>query len=202
MILVAHRRNTVDLLRATPSDLGVEMDVRTRGDRLVVTHDPFTDGPDLDVWLRAWSHRLLIVNTKEEGLEERIEAVLAAAGVQDWFFLDQTFPFLMRTLRRGQDRVAVRVSDYEHPGTAMALAGRARWVWLDGFHGFPVADEVVAALRGAGYRICLVSPELHGRDPGEIDAWRGRAQALGLFDAGDAVAVCTRHPERWVPVSS
>jgi hypothetical protein len=195
VIVVAHRRNTLADLAATPPHLGVEMDVRTRGDRVVVTHDPFTDGPDLDDWLDAYRHRLLIVNTKEEGLETLILGKLAARGIHDFFFLDQSFPFLMRTIRGGEARVSVRVSEYEHPGTALALAGRASWVWLDGFHGFPVTADVVAKLRAAGLRLCLVSPELHGRDVAEIASYRAAAEAAGAL--GDAV--CTRMWDAWSP---
>jgi hypothetical protein len=43
-----HRVNTVDGLRAVPLGLGVEFDLRSDGDRVIVTHDPFTDGPRLE----------------------------------------------------------------------------------------------------------------------------------------------------------
>lgn len=193
MIVVAHRRNSLEALAGTPSEQGVEMDVRIRGDRLVVAHDPFEDGADLDTWLDAYHHALLIVNVKEEGLEPLILPRLAARGIVAFFFLDQSFPFLMRTLRAGESRCAVRVSEYEHPATALALAGKAGWIWLDGFHGFPVSAEVARSLKDAGYRLCLVSPELHGRPEAEIPSHRAAADATGVvFDA-----VCTRVAAAW-----
>jgi hypothetical protein len=193
MIVVAHRRNALEALRATPTDLGVEMDVRLRGDRLVVAHDPFEDGCDLDAWLDAYGHALLIVNVKEEGLERLMLPKLAARGIQAFFFLDQSFPFLMRTLRSGERRCAVRVSEHEHPATALSLADKADWVWLDGFYGFPVTSEVARSLQAAGYKICLVSPELHGRPESEIAAFQQAAADTGVvFDA-----VCTRAWSAW-----
>lgn len=193
MIVVAHRRNRLEELAATPRELGVEMDVRLRGDRLVVAHDPFEDGVDLHHWLERYEHRLLIVNVKEEGLERLVLRRLAARGVEDFFFLDQSFPFLMRTLRAGESRCAVRVSEYESVETALSLAGRARWAWVDGFHGFPLPTESALRLQRSGYRTCLVSPELHGRDPAEIPVFKAMAAATGVpFDA-----VCTRQPEAW-----
>jgi hypothetical protein len=193
LIVVGHRRNEIEQLDNTPRSLGIEMDVRIRGDRLVVAHDPFEDGVDLHHWLDRYEHELLIVNVKEEGLERHVLPRLAARGVENFFFLDQSFPFLMRTLRGGESRCAVRVSEYESVETALALAGKAQWVWVDGFHGFPLSASTARALKDAGYRMCLVSPELHGRDPAEIPAYRALAEATGVtFDA-----VCTRQPEVW-----
>ncbi|HMV67491.1 MAG TPA: hypothetical protein PKA64_11625 [Myxococcota bacterium] len=193
MIVVAHRRNALADLAATPAELGVEMDVRCRGDRIVVAHDPFEDGPDLDAWLDAYHHALLIVNLKEEGLERYVLPRLADRKIEAFFLLDQSFPFLLRTLRSGERRVAVRVSELEGVETALRLGGQAAWVWLDGFHGFPVGQEAVRALRGAGYRICLVSPELHGRERAEIEGYRESARRAGAL--GDAV--CTRAWGAW-----
>lgn len=193
MIVVAHRRNTLAELAATPTHLGVEMDVRTRGDRLVVAHDPFQDGPDLADWLDRYEHRLLIVNVKEEGVEALVLPELARHGIAEFFLLDLTFPALHRTLVGGERRCAVRVSEFERLETAIALAGRAEWAWVDGFHGFPLDAAEAGRLASAGYRHCLVSPELHGRSVETLDPYRRAARASGLR----ADAVCTRLWDRW-----
>lgn len=201
MIVVAHRRNTLAERDATPAQYGVELDVRVAHGRVVVTHDPVlgpaedsVDLPTLDAWLAGYRGALLIVNVKEEGIEDVVRASLARAGVTDWFFLDQSMAALMKTVRSGESRVAVRVSDVEHAGTALALAGRAAWVWLDAFTpGLPVHADTLRALRDVGYRICLVSPELHGRDDAEIDTLRGTMAGSGVT----VDAVCTRRWERW-----
>jgi hypothetical protein len=193
-LLVAHRRNTPDELAATPAELGIEMDIRSFGDRLVVTHEPFDPGVDLETWLDAYAHAFLVANVKEEGLEPRVEAALAARGIEEWTYLDQSFPFLVKTLRRGESRCMVRVSEYESVRTALGLQPRAQWVWLDSFTGALPPREELAALAGAGYRVMLVSPELQGRDPAaERDGIRAR-----LEDAGLALdAVCTKRPDLW-----
>lgn len=194
MIVVAHRRNALDALDATPPHLGVEVDVRESGGRLVVAHDPFSDGPALDAWLDRYRHRLLVVNTKEEGLVEHILPRLAVRGIEDFFFLGPPVPELLPHVEAGEARFSVRVSEVHHPGTALALASRVRWVWLDAFRdGFPISGEVARRLRAAGYRICLVSPELYGRAPAAITAYRAAAEATGVaFDA-----VCTRAWDAW-----
>ena len=85
------------------------------------------------------------------------------------------------------------MSEWHHPGTALRLAGRVSWIWLDGYHGFPVSPDDARSLADAGYRVCLVSPELYGRDPAEIEGYRAVAAATGVtFDA-----VCTRLADAW-----
>jgi hypothetical protein len=194
MIIVSHRRNTVEQLRDTAHDLGVEVDIRSQGERLIVHHDPFVDGVDFERWLGAYRHRLLILNVKEEGLEDRLIASMRAHGVEDYFFLDQSFPFLVRTARRGESRCAVRVSEFESIDTAMTLAGMVQWIWVDCFTRFPLTGAEAQTLRDAGFKLCLVSPELQGRDAAaEIHALRELLHREGIV----ADAVCSKEPALW-----
>ena len=192
MEIIAHRRNTLAELDATPRHLGVEMDVRSWGDRLVIHHDPFVEGEDFEAWLKHYAHGTLILNVKEEGLETRLLALMAAHGITRFFFLDQSFPFLIRTARSGERRCAVRVSEFESIDTALSLAGQIDWVWVDCFTRFPLTAPDAARLTDAGFKLCLVSPELQGRDA-EPGIAQMRAQTAGL----DIAAVCTKRPELW-----
>jgi hypothetical protein len=189
-----HRRNTAALLAETPIGYGVEIDIRCRGDRLVVTHDPFTDGPDLSAWLQGYRHGGIIANVKEEGLEQHVLDVFGAAGVADFFFLDQSFPYLRRWAGHGERRAAVRVSEEEAIDTAMRLAGRVDWVWVDCFDGFWLAEAEARRMIDAGLKLCLVSPELQDRfDVAEIVQARAAFAGWGL----PLHAACTKLPERW-----
>ncbi len=194
MRIVRHRRNTAQELQETSAALGVEVDIRSDGGELVVHHDPFARGERFEDWLRHYRHGLLILNVKEEGLEERLEALMAEHGIDEWFFLDQSFPFLMRTVQRGEARCAVRVSEFESVDTALSLAGMARWVWVDCFTKFPLETASAARLRAAGFSLCLVSPELQGRDPvSEVPEMRELLKAREIV----VDAVCTKVPELW-----
>lgn len=194
MILVRHRRNTAEELRATPTEYGIELDLRSHGDRLIVHHDAFVDGEDFERWLDDYRHRLLILNVKEEGLEQRLIALMRERGIEDWFFLDQSFPFLIRTARAGESRCAVRVSEFESIDTALTLAGQVRWIWVDCFTRFPLDRAQADRLRAAGFALCLVSPELQGRDAAtEIPALRALLAREGIA----ADAVCTKEPDLW-----
>lgn len=194
MHLIAHRRNTIEQLRETPRELGVEVDIRSQGSDLIIHHDPFAAGLRFVDWFAAYDHGTLILNVKEEGLEDALLALMRARGKQDFFFLDQSFPFLVRTAKRGERRCAVRVSEFEAVETALTLAGQIEWVWVDCFSRFPLSTADGARLRQAGFKLCLVSPELQGRTaPSEITAMRAQVADLGI--AIDAV--CTKTPELW-----
>jgi hypothetical protein len=194
MIIVRHRRNTAEELRATPVEFGIELDLRSQGERVIVHHDPFAVGEDFERWLDDYRHRLLILNVKEEGLEQRLIALMRERGIEDWFFLDQSFPFLIRTARTGESRCAVRVSEFETIETAITLAGQVRWVWVDCFSRFPLDGEHARRLHAAGFKLCLVSPELQGRDAAtEIPALRALLAREGIV----ADAVCTKETALW-----
>lgn len=193
MEIIAHRRNRIDELIATPREHGVEVDIRSEGDRLVIHHDPFASGPDFEEWIGYYRHGTLILNVKEEGLEMRLLAIMADRGIDRFFFLDQSFPFLIRTARQGERRSAVRVSEYESIDTALAVAPMIDWAWIDCFSRFPLDHEAAGRLRAAGLRLCLVSPELQGRPVDEIASLR----ALLANECIGADAVCTKRADLW-----
>jgi len=184
--LIAHRRNTLAELNATPVEYGVEVDIRSQGDQLIVHHDPFRAGESFDAWIAAYRHDVLILNVKEEGLEDRLIGCMRDRGIDDYFFLDQSFPFLVKTASKGERRCAVRVSEFEALDTALSLAGQVDWVWVDCFSRFPLDRAGWLRLRDAGFRLCLVSPELVGRSSeSEILALRRMFASWGV--APDAV---------------
>lgn len=194
MLIVHHRRNTLDLLAETPPQWGVEIDVRSYRDKLVVHHDPFVEAIGLEEWLTGYRHRLLILNTKEEGLEESLLKLMIRNCIEDFFFLDQSFPFLLKTARSSEPRCAVRVSEYESVETALAMAGMVQWVWLDTFTRFPLDCASYFRLRDAGFKLCLVSPELHSHPPEILQTIKAQMAALNVT----VDAVCTKHPEYWL----
>lgn len=194
---IAHRRNTILDLRETDPNYGIEVDVRSEGGNLIIQHDPCVNGQSFENWIHAYRHGTLILNVKEEGLESRLIGLMQSNGVTDYFFLDQSFPFLLKLANAGERRCAVRVSEFESIETAMSLAGMVDWVWVDCFTRFPLTEQDASRLKNAGFKLCLVSPELHGRDAAvEIP------QLFLLLKKHnvDFDAVCTKHPDRWEKV--
>ena len=192
--LIAHRKNTISELVATPGKYGIEVDIRSMGDRLVIHHDPFVEGEDFEAWLKSYQHKTLILNVKEEGLEARLLELMESHGIDDYFFLDQSFPFLIKWSRQGLRRSAVRVSEFESIETAMTLAGKVDWVWVDYFTHFPLSTEDAEKLTKGGFKLCLVSPELQGFDADSYipDLYK-LLQHRGIIPH----AVCTKRPDLW-----
>jgi hypothetical protein len=201
MQLIAHRRNTLAQLVETPPQYGIEVDIRSWGDELIIHHDAFLtpDHPEVtrfNHWLQAYQHKTLILNVKEEGLEARLIQLMVDYGITDYFFLDQSFPFLIKWVNQGEHRAAVRVSEFESLDTAMTLAGKVDWVWVDCFTRFPLTGEQARQLQQAGFKLCLVSPELQGRTADEaIHAFQQQLLTQGIT----AEAVCTKRTDLWQP---
>ena len=194
MKLIAHRRNLISELIATPKHLGVEVDIRSNNNELIINHDPFETGESFEKWLSAYEHGTLILNVKEEGLEDRLINLMDRAAITDYFFLDQSFPYLVKYSKNGLRRCAVRVSEYESVSTALTLAGKVDWVWVDCFTRFPLSYDDAKNLQESGFKLCLVSPELQGRDA-ELEI----TKLVNLLDERKirAQAVCTKRPDLW-----
>lgn len=190
-LIIRHRVNSRTELDRTDPGLGVEFDVRSRGGRLILAHDPGVDGEDLEPFLEAAAgqRRLLVFNPKEDGLEDELLRLARRCGVERYFLLDLTLPTLVRlAARQGVREVGVRVSEFEPEEGAMRFKDLAGWVWLDCFKGEPPAPALLRRLRRV-FQVCLVSPELQGFPRERI------ARFTDL--AGSVDAVCTKHPEDW-----
>jgi hypothetical protein len=194
MNIIRHRRNTQEELAEISTNHGAEIDIRSQGDDLVLHHEPYEAGTLFTPWLENYHHGTLILNVKEEGLEDRCLELMAKHNITDFFFLDQSFPFLVKTSRTGESRCAVRVSEFETIDTALSLAGKVDWVWVDCFTKFPLNRASATKLKGAGFKLCIVSPELQGRmKQSDTDII-----VAAMNDAGVVPdAICTKFPDRW-----
>ena len=86
MQLILHRVNTINLLKVTPRELGVEIDIRSSDGNLIIHHEPFSKGQNLEEWLSEFQHGTLILNVKEEGLEEPVLRLMEKYNINDFFF--------------------------------------------------------------------------------------------------------------------
>jgi hypothetical protein len=192
--MIAHRRNTIELLRNTPTHYGVEVDIRSDKDQLIIHHDPYVAGESFEHWLQEYHHGTLILNVKEEGLESRLITLMQQYKIDDYFFLDQSFPFLIKWSKQGERRCAVRISEFESVETALSLQGKIDWIWVDCFTHFALTQNEAAQLKTAGFKLCLVSPELQGRSA-ETEIPKLRELLLERHISADAV--CTKFPSLW-----
>lgn len=74
------------------------------------------------------------------------------------------------------------------------MAGKVEWIWVDCFSKIPIGKTEAEELKKLGYKLCLVSPELEGRDE-DIEKYKSEIEKIGIeFDA-----ICTKqyNVERW-----
>lgn len=193
MIIFKHRINTIDELKTTPKDLGVEIDLRSYKKNIIINHEPFIDSILFEDWLEFYNHKFLILNVKEEGLEDDILVKINKFNIQNFFFLDQSFPFLIKTVKNGEKRTAVRVSEYESIETALRLSNLAEWIWLDYYGTFPLNEVEINKIKKANYKICLVSPELQGFSYSDTENFKNEINNQNFIFDG----VCTKFPQLW-----
>ena len=167
ILYIAHRVNTVQELLAIDEQYGVEVDLRDHGDKIVLVHDPFiidNSHTEFEEYLRHFRHAFIILNIKSERIEERVQALLQKYDITQYFFLDSSFPMIVKLTAAGESKIAVRYSEYEPLEAVLAMQGKVEWVWVDCFTRYPLTPETSRILRAAGFKICMVSPELQKHD--------------------------------------
>lgn len=199
MIVLSHRgywktadeKNTeVAFQRSFDLGFGTETDLRDHAGELVISHDPPRGGEmPFEAFLDILGDRdlPLALNIKADGLAVAVHAAMARRHLTNWFAFDMSVPDTLHQFAAGNP-VYVRQSEHE---MAPALVERAQGVWLDGFDGDWWTAETVANWTVLGKNVCVVSPELHRRDP--APAWRTLQAAS--WPHPERVRLCTDRPE-------
>lgn len=194
MEFVAHRINTIEELKHIPTEYGVELDLRDFGDRLVLQHDPFKDGEDFEEYLKHYQHGTMILNIKSERIEYKVLELIQKYKIKKYFFLDSSFPMIHQLSNNGEKNIALRFSEFEGIDTILVMAGKVKWVWVDCFTKLPIDHQSYMLLKEKGFKLCLVSPDLHGQAEKIAGYKKYLAKENIIFDA-----ICTKvyHIERW-----
>lgn len=190
----AEKNQPVAFRRSFDLGFGTETDVRDRNGELVISHDPPRGGEmTFDEMLDILGDRdlPLAVNVKADGLADPIKAAFARRPhLTRWFLFDMSVPDTVQQLKRGNP-VFARLSEYE-PTVPERVASACGGVWLDGFDGQWWTPALVGEWTARGKAVCVVSPDLHKRDPEAC--WAGLA-AHPFADPG-RVMICTDRPEQ------
>ena len=181
-------------MKKTPKEYGVELDLRDFGDRLILQHDPFTDGEDFEEYLKYYNHGTMILNIKSERIEHRVLELIQKYNIQKYFFLDSSFPMIYLLSKDGEKDIALRFSEFEGLDTILNMKDKVDWIWVDCFTRLALTNLEANQLKQADFKLCLVSPELQGYDPEcEIPKmWNILVERNIFIDA-----ICTKHPEIW-----
>ena len=188
MEFISHRVNTVNDLKNTPIEFGVELDLRDNIDgSIYINHDQFVLGENFEDYLRYYQHGTMILNIKSERIEYKVLDLLKKYNIEKYFFLDSSFPMIKALTDQGESNVALRYSEFEGIDTIKLMSGRAKWVWVDCFNSFPLVESIYLKLKDMGYNLCFVSPELQGQ-PEKIEEYANNIKKMNInFDA-----ICTK----------
>jgi glycerophosphoryl diester phosphodiesterase len=202
MIILSHRgywnqsrpKNSLCAFE-TSFDLGfgTETDFRDCGGELVISHDPALEGALLaDEFFLALSARdktlPIAINIKADGLQSLLKQSLEKHQLENYFLFDMSIPDAMVSLRHGL-RIFTRHSDVE---TEPHLYHEAAGIWMDAFRDDRwLTPEAIARHLDAGKKVCLVSPELHGRP--HLPFWE-RLHSSGIHEH-PRLMLCSDIPE-------
>lgn len=195
LLIIRHRVNTIKELLSTPKELGVEIDVRASGNRLILNHEPFQEGDDFEEYLKYCEGRFIIFNIKEAGIEKRVISLAEKYKVKDYFLLDVEFPFIYQSTRKENfKKIAIRFSEAEPIELALTQEKYVEWVWVDVNTKLPLDKESYQKLSRAGFKICLVCPERWGR-PEDVEKY---IQYLKENEINiDAVMTAMPYVDKW-----
>ncbi|MDC1166824.1 hypothetical protein OAT23_04015 [Candidatus Pelagibacter sp.] len=160
MQFIAHRINTIKDLLNTPTEYGVEIDLRDYQNKIILQHDPFKDGEYFEEYLKNYNHGTMILNIKSEGIEPAVLKLIKKYNVRDYFFLDCSFPMINFLSSKGERNIALRFSEFEGLDTIRLMSQKVDWLWVDCFTKLPINNSNYKIIKSLNYKLCLVSPEL------------------------------------------
>jgi len=193
MIIIAHRVNKIEDLKKIPPEYGVEIDVRCKGEQLILNHEPHQEGDNLIDYLHHFHHRFIVFDIKEAGIEEEVIGIAKRAGIEDYFLLDVEYPFIYRATRKlGFRKIAIRFSEAESIEAARGHISLLDWVWIDTNTMLPLDPGSISVLRN--FKTCIVCPERWGR-PQDIPKYISLMKKLNYLP--NAVMTNIKYAKEW-----
>jgi hypothetical protein len=160
MIFVIHRVNSIQKLKKIPYKYGVEIDLRSYKNEIILNHEPFEAGEKLSEYIKYFKHRFIIANIKEAGIEKKVINILKKK-TKNFFLLDCEFPYIHKYSKLKNNFLSIRFSETESINTVKKYAKKIKWVWIDTFNKIPINKKNIYHLNN--FKKCLVCPERWGR---------------------------------------
>jgi hypothetical protein len=183
------KNKSVAFSRSFNSGFGTETDVRDRDGKLVISHD-MPNGTEIKLEdflnLACKKNLPLAINIKADGLADKLKIEMGNARIKDWFAFDMSIPDMRLYLDR-EIPVFSRMSEIE---LTPPWIDESQGIWLDAFYDTWFDINLIDKLLSSEKRVCVVSPELHGRS--YISVWK----MLKCIPNSSNLLLCTDHPEK------
>jgi hypothetical protein len=170
----AEKNSRVAFERAFAAGFGVETDLRDHAGTVVISHDPPGGATEpemsfedfLALYRRCDAAGTLALNIKADGLSAIVHQLLKKYQLGRYFVFDMAIPDMLAYSKLGM-RCFSRQSEVEIPTLLKNFSPYSpiEGIWLDSFSSIWYPTDLVREHLASGLDVCLVSPELHGRDP-------------------------------------
>ena len=142
---IIHRLNNLNDIQSCDKKYGVEFDLRSNNNQIIVQHDYLNQQNDLVIFsdfveeIKKFAG-LKIINLKCEGIEDEVIKIINQHNVKNWAFLDMSMPYFVKYANKiinrqiinfGYENLIVRFSDHEPIEYALSFRNKARFVWID-----------------------------------------------------------------------
>ena len=161
MELIIHRINKINDLINIPKTFGTEIDIRTKGSKLILNHEPNEKGDKFEDYLEKYDNKTLVLNLKESGIEKEVLKLIRLYKIKSYFLLDVEMPYLYSASKKNEKNIAVRFSEYESIQLAEFFVNKVDWIWIDTVTKLPLNNSNINTIKQ--FKSCLVCPERWGR---------------------------------------
>ena len=171
---ICHRINTISELNNINTQFGVEIDLRDdhKTGKIILSHDPFSDGIYFEDYIKEYKHNTLILNIKSERIEITCLKLLEKYKITNYFFLDLYFPMIyLLNKDYNNNNIVCSFSEYEPIEYFLNCKNMVKYVWIDCFTKFPLNKNIYEIIKNENKKICIVSPELQ-KQPKKIIEYR------------------------------
>jgi hypothetical protein len=177
---------------------GVETDFRDYLGEIVISHDVpkgnlVTGHMFFELYKKIGSNLPLAINIKSDGLQELIVNQLKNVEDNNFFVFDMSIPDSLAWTKYKVPLYA-RQSEIEiNP----ILYEESSGIWLDCFKSDWWKPELIDSHLENGKNVCIVSPELHKRDPQNV--WKILKKR---YKNNQNVLICTDYPSDFLDLIS
>ncbi len=177
MEFIIHRINKVKELNKIPNIYGTEIDIRCKGSKLILNHEPYKNGDKLENYLENYKHKTLVLNIKEAGIEKDVLNLVKRNSIKSYFLLDVEMPYMYSASKKGEKNIAVRYSEYEDINFSKFFKNKLNWVWIDTTTTLPINKKNIKILNN--FKSCLVCPERWGRKK-DIKVYKNKMKKMNF----------------------
>lgn len=175
---------------------GTETDIRDFNGELVISHDiPNSSNEELiyvDDFFKLYksigNNLPLALNIKSDGLQEMLKNLIIKYDISNYFVFDMSIPDTLGYIKK-EIKYFSRQSEFE---IMPSLYKECRGVWLDEFVNHWITPEIIKDHLKINKLVCIVSPELHGRN--NIQEWANYKNFI-TNQFSENLILCTDNPE-------